>query len=281
MQLETLFNNITAEGLGYLKVLLLEEEALVSNLNLDFRNLSDRKLSMKPNKDTEELRELDIAERVWCGRVNGVKTDASPETISAVNDYLQDYSKKQHFIKNNMDLTTLDSDLFFGVPVAKYTGDFKVFKKELLKKVLTEPKVMQNYLNEYISSLNGADSYHVFGTGSALHEYAKNSNKTLFKQYETRLSQCVVVKLTTDVTKMIEKIISKSAKEDREFNEGVWRDTLEYIPVFHNQYSQYMYYFLSLFMVKKPSSVLPKALSVIAVIALIRKVEEELADDTN
>ena len=273
-QLEPFFNNLSIEGRRFLKTLLVDEDNHINKLNMDYKLIEHRKLAMKPVKTDEEQLTLQSAPKIWAGRVDGKKIAAAQVTIDTVNTYLTTYSIRKTFLAQSLDNLQGSSELFFGVPIDRYMRDFKDFKRNLLIKTLNEPLVMRGYLSEYLDACNKNTIFLPFAVDEKPAVLAEQLDDRLFKEYQGRLQKCVVTSLSIDVISMLENLMMRSSQADKLFNEQVWRETQNILPIFHNQNLRYLYHFFSLFLFCPKTSVLPKSITNDAIVALIRKVEE-------
>ena len=273
-QLELFLNNLNADGRQFLKVLLADEDNHIKRLTLDPQSLEIRKLAMKPKRTEDENRLLESAPKAWMGKVDGKKVSVSEDTLAAVNSHLQYYERRKQFLSKTIDKIQERGEIFFGVPISRYIRDYKTFKKLLLKKTLEEPHAIRNYLVEFLDAYNSDKTPRPFAEGEKLRTFAVHLDEALFKKYSEELNNCIVSSLSLDIVTMLETLLMKASQADKKFNEAVWRETKDILPVFHNQHLRYTYHFLSLFLINTKASVLPRSMNEMAIIALIRKVEE-------
>jgi len=273
-QLEHFIRNISHDGRMFAKTLLLDEESHVNKLDLEYQSKEHRKLAMMSVKTPEVQAVLDNCPKEWSGRVAGVKITASDETLKAVNDFLRTYRKKRQVIDTHLQSVQERSDLFFGVPISKYLRDYKVFKKLLMVKTLDNPEIVRGYIHEFLEAHNGKDPEYPFAENSNLTKLAENLNPVLFRKCRNDLQQCVVTSLSVDIVSMLETTLITARNIDKVFNETVWRETREILPIFHNQHLRYMFYFYSLYLVNVKTSTLPRNISQESIVAIIRKVDE-------
>jgi len=273
-QLEQFLHNLSSEGRQYVKTLLHDEDTHIKRLTMDYKLVEHRKLAMKPNKSDEESNMLQAAPKTWAGRVDGKKVSVSPETINAVNGHLQTYEVRKRFLAKSLDQIKEQGELFFGVPVAKYLRDYKTFKRLLMLKTLEEPKVIRNYIIEFQEAYNQKEPPRPFAPDGKLAMLALQLDEDLFTEYQKDLNNCVVSSLGVEATSMLETLMMKCVQADKTFNEQVWRETQDILPIFHCQHLRYLYHFFSMFLVNKKTSVLPRSLTQESIVAIIRKVAE-------
>jgi len=273
-QLEQFLQNLTSEGRQFVRTLLEDEDNHVKRLTMDYKFVEHRKLAMKHNKSDDEIRMLDGAPKSWAGKVDGRKTSASEETIAAVNSHLQTYEARKRFLSRNIGKIQESSELFFGVPVERQLRDYRQFKRELMVKTLAEPLAVRAYIEEFLNAYNGGAVARPFGVDEKLTVLAVKLDEDLFDEFRAKLAECIVSSLSVEIVAMLENLMNKSVQADKQFNEKIWRETQDILPIFHCQHLRYLYHFFSLFLVNTKTSVLPRSMTPEAIVAYIRKVVE-------
>ena len=273
-QIEAFFASLIKDGRQSATTLLLDEDRYVNQLSLDYKDIEHRKLALKLRKTDEEKTLLANAQSEWVGRVNGKPMRVSEKTLTAVNLHLSTYHIKRALFDKYLISADQQDDLFFGVPIARHLRDYKKFKQLLLSKTLQEPTVMKTYIDQFIDSLKDENVIYPFLKTSTLTTIIKQHNPFVYNLFGDKLEFCTVDSSSSRVISMIETLVVRSIEIDNMFDENVWRETQEILPIFHNQHLRYLCMFFSSFLFYQKHSTLPRNITGDTIRALMRKVDE-------